>query len=212
MSVVYRTAEPDDINFVTNTWMTSFRDSDTAGFIAKAHWPSVAETEIRRILSREGVELYIAANPNGNKELKIDIHGWIAVERGFHVPGKVLVDGKRKRVMKLSVDPLVHYCFVKPVYRRNGLAKGLFAHASVDPSEPFYYSCKTQKSSQLSKLRKIPGGRHEPRICRFHRNHNKERRFDESNPIVTSKIQQRKPGGTGPKFVVHDFSPGPDER
>ncbi len=52
MAVAYREAEPDDLNFVTNTWMRSFRDSDTAGFIGLHNWAKVAEGEIRRILAR----------------------------------------------------------------------------------------------------------------------------------------------------------------
>ncbi len=197
MSVVYRQAQPSDINFVTNSWMRSFRDSDTAGFIGIHSWSEVAEREIRRILRRDGVELYVAGNPDANPELKIDAHGWVAVERGFFVPAKVLVGRRRKRVMRKSQIPLVHYCFVKPQYRGFGLARGLFEKAGVDPEKPFLYSCSTAVVASLRAVRKIPGGKWDPKICRFPRDHRKERRHVEGNSNSTHPIREELSGGAG---------------
>lgn len=178
MPIVYREAKPSDLDFVIDTWVSSFQHSKTAGILGVDSYRDAMIPEIKRILSRDGVELYVAANPNVKPGWTIDVHGWIAIERGFRLPTRRKVERRWRRVMVRSDAPLVHYCYVKKRYRKHGLARGLFRMAEVDPVERFYYSCSTVLENEVKRAGKITGGRWDPSIQRYPRDHKPERTYE----------------------------------
>jgi GNAT superfamily N-acetyltransferase len=108
-------------------------------------WRAVMEPQLRKLLTRPGVEVWVACHP-GEEDHRSDLYGWIAVERGHR-------------------QPLVLYVYVKQAYRRQGLARGLFAAVGIDPAAPFSYAAKTSAVRDLRS--KIPLSRWEPLIARF---------------------------------------------
>lgn len=164
--IEFREGRKSDVDLVVDSWLKSYRSSYTAGIVGIESWPEVMDREIRRILLRPGVDLIVACNPDSDAHrMRIDLHGWIAVERGFQTMERVLVRTRWEDRLVDSDRPLVHYVYVKSGYRNLGLARGLFKAAKVDPFEPFLYSCKTPVVSKVA--RKAPGGEWNPLICRY---------------------------------------------
>ena len=123
--------------FVLETWLTSFRKSPWAGVVPNDLYKPVYLNAIKQLLDR-GAMVLCAVNPDKPDH----ILGWICFERTSD-----------------SV-PVVHYVFVKPLYRKRGVAKSLFASAGIDPTARFFYTFKTPAA------RYFPGGRFEPAIAR----------------------------------------------
>lgn len=143
--VIRRWAEADRV-FVESTFLDNYRDSHAAGLIAMEDWKAVMAPQVRRILGRPGVRVYVASNPEESAEGRADLYGWIAVE-----------DGHPK--------PYVVFCYVKDPYRRLGIASRLLRAAGVDRGEPFMYATKTGIVSKLG--RAMPLARWYPLIIRF---------------------------------------------
>jgi GNAT superfamily N-acetyltransferase len=146
VSLAYRPAEVDDLVCIVGNWIDSFRSAHAAGMIAMADWKAVMTPQIRRVLARQNVEAFVAHHP-GETDHVADIYGWIAVERGH-------------------AQPLVHYCYVKSAYRKQGIARGLFRAAAIDPAKPFFYTCKTYVIHELRSKSLILSARWQPLIAR----------------------------------------------
>lgn len=146
MSLAYRPADVHDVGCIVGTWLDSYKNAHSAGLIAMDQWKSVMEPQVRRVLARAGVEAFVAYHP-GETDHIADLYGWIVVERGHD-------------------QPLVHYCYVKSAYRKQGIARGLFRIASVDPAAPFFYTCKTYVVHELRNRSLIAASRWQPLIAR----------------------------------------------
>lgn len=155
MSLSYRRAEERDLPFVVRSWVSSYRTAYAAGLLLMDDYRLIMERQVRRVLERPGVEVWVAYAPDED-DPRADLYGWIAVERGYEVP----VAGR----MQPAEEPLVHYCYVKSNYRREGIARGLFRAAGIDPAEPFAFTCTTGVVADLR--HKIPRARWNPLIAR----------------------------------------------
>lgn len=147
-ALAYRRAGEQDLVFVLDSWLDSYRTAHAAGLIAMEDWRVVMGPQIRKLLQRPGAEVIVAYKPK-EASGRADLYGWIAVEGGL-------------------AEPHVHYCYVKQPYRRMGIARGLMASAGIEPEGRFRYSCKTGVVSALKP--KIPRARWAPLVARFPKN------------------------------------------
>ena len=165
MTLAYRDAGDADRAFVIDSWSESFRCAHAAGLIAMSDWREIMPRQLERILARPCCTVTVACNPE-ESDTRLDLMGWIAVERGYSVPTRVRDARGRWADELLPTDaPLVHYVFVKQPYRRLGVARGLFAAARVDPAAEFAYTTKTAAAQKLAA--KVPRARWNPLIARF---------------------------------------------
>lgn len=165
MAVEYTTAKPSDLDFVVASWLDSYQSSYSAGLVQMNDWRAVMDPQIRKVLARPGVELYVARNPEADPDLRCDAHGWLACERGFKHRTRKMISGRWKSTWEQSDRPLVHYIYVKSAYRKRGIARGLFRAAEIDPIWPFYFTCKTPIVRDL--MRVAPGAEWNPLFARF---------------------------------------------
>ena len=125
-----------------------------------ADWAEIMPVQIGKVLDRDGVAVHVAHNP-GETDRSMDLHGWIATEREYLVSVKGKLTDPR--------CPLVHYVYVKAAYRRQVIARGLFAAAGVDPLSRFLYTCRVGllSSQEFDAQTRIPRARWEPLTARF---------------------------------------------
>lgn len=140
----YRRATEEDLHFVVESWLASYRTSYSAGLIAMSCWHEVMRPQLQHVLGRAGCEVLVAFDAQAYPGS--EIMGWIAGEPD-------------------PADRLVHYCYVKEFFRRQGLATGLFRRLGFSPEHSFTYSCKTPVVSKL--VSHLPGARFNPLQARF---------------------------------------------
>lgn len=145
--IAHRPIEPHDRRFVVDAWARSFQNADTAGMISPARWFAVIIPEIERILDARDTETFVAYEPN-DKDRLADLYGFIVMDRS-------------------APPPIVYYCYTKSVYRRAGIARGLFDAAGIDPGRLFLYTCTTAVVSRLVFDRKLPHAVWSPHMARF---------------------------------------------
>jgi len=136
VSLAYRAALERDLKFVLYSWVKSQKFEPTAGLIAVKDWRAVMTPQLASILARDGVRIFVAYKPE-ETDHTADLYGWIAVEHGHKAP-------------------LVHYIFVKKHFRYEGIGRGLFEAAGVDPAQWFYYSCQTKLLSRPDREGRTP--------------------------------------------------------
>lgn len=132
-----RAAKGTDAALILETWVGTYRNSPWAGVIPNNRFNEVTEDAIKQLLLRGSqIDCAVdAANPQ-------------------HVVGYVVHEKTRLG------EPVVHYLFVKDLYRRQGLARQLLEHAGIDPSAKFFYTFKTPFAKYFR------GGRYVPAIAR----------------------------------------------
>jgi hypothetical protein len=143
--IAYRDAGAADARFVAKSWVASYRDADTAGFVLVENWYDVMIPQVTQAMARPDVRTVLAYETT-NPDPGTNAYGFIVADT-------------------VEQPPLVYYVFVKAPYRRSGIARGLFAAVGVDPSRPFNYVCSTPMSHVLH--RKIPMARWAPKLGRF---------------------------------------------
>jgi hypothetical protein len=153
MTIAFRLATKADADrqFIVATWSSSYKKAHTAGIIQADDWAGIMHAQIPKILARPGMRAVIAVD-------KADpdyFYGWIAGDTS-------------------DVVPVVAYIYVKEPYRRQGIARGLFAALGVDPSKRFIYPCKTGIVAELSS--KIP-------LARFNNNEVRYPKESRRNPL-----------------------------
>lgn len=182
---VYRLAEPDDLDFVIKSWVSSFKTAHAAGILrittqdeqpfavpcgncgapVPHDFTAVMTHTLRAVLKRPGVAVWVAANPEALPPN--DLYGFLVVETGANLPSY------RPPTFELTVttakDPMLHFVFVKRSFRGFGFATGLLRAAGVDPEKPLLYSCKTADVSALEKAGKLPRARWSPLSVRFNK-------------------------------------------
>ncbi len=137
-SLAYRPAVAGDMSFVVPTFCDNTKRNKTAGICPFDEWNETTGRHFNRILERPGVECWVAYHP-GAVPGQSDLYGWLALERGHYV-----MRGGR---LQLATKPLVIFVYVKALFRRRGIARGLLRAAGVAGS--FDYAISTPSIAQL---------------------------------------------------------------
>lgn len=145
MSIAYRRATREDMPFIVDSFLESFRTSHAAGLICMDDWRVVMTRQLSLLLARTGVEIHVAYHP-GDTDRVADLYGWVAVERSD--PG-----------------PFVLYCYVKQAYRRLGVGKALLRASGLEPTGSWSYAAKTAIVTKLTS--KMPNAKWDPLRARF---------------------------------------------
>ncbi len=119
------------MHFVFKAWISSFEGSPWAGVVPAHVYYDIAKMSINQLLHR-GMKIALAVNPDDDNQ----IIGFIAYE---------------------SSGPLLHYLFVKDLFRGEGVAKALLAFAGFDPSGPVFHTFRTPDLSKLRRMVHRPG-------------------------------------------------------
>ena len=133
---LYREYEPADLPDIVKWWAGSFRRSKWAGTAPNNKFTEYMGETIAQLLAR-GSKCVMAVNP-GNKSQVL----------GFIVTEKTSKD-----------ENVVHYLFVKDIYRNRGISKGLLAAEGIKQDGSTFYTHKTAYSKHYK-------GKHVPEICR----------------------------------------------
>lgn len=133
---VFRDCTPDDVMDVVKWWTGSYRKSKWAGTIPNNKFSDVQGEVIRQLLSR-GAKCLLACNPASPEQ----------------VLGFVVHEATRKG------EPVVHYLFVKDIYRKRGVSKSLLAEVGIPGDGTAFYTHRTAYS-------KYYNGKHVPEIAR----------------------------------------------
>lgn len=127
-----RALAADDLPFVFNSWLKSFRDAPAVQSIPNSIYFAGQHDRIDRILKSAGLAAAVACNP----EDPTQIYGYIVAENA-------------------TVGSVVHWVYVKHPFRGHGVARGLFAAvvgAGTGPV-PFYYTHRVKASDRLVRER-----------------------------------------------------------
>lgn len=155
MKLAYRPASgPDDLEFVLSFWLDASRLSYSSGLISMADWYTVMWRQYEKAMSRPDMRTIVAYEA-GDPDFT---YGFIVADP----------TDQRVRQRDGSVHwwpALVLFVYTKQNYRKEGVARGLFAAAGVDPAKPFLYGCNTEMASRLSS--KVPLARFNPLVARF---------------------------------------------
>lgn len=123
--MVFRKAELKDKNFIFGSWLKSFRrSSDVHGVPNNIYFMNQHKT-IEILLAR--ANCLLICDPN-DPEI---IYGYLVSE----VVEKV---------------PVIHWLYVKHLYRGLGLAKRLMAQAGIDKNMPFCYTHNSSPAVQVA--------------------------------------------------------------
>ena len=162
MTIAYRPADlsqaPENAErrFIVDAWCRSYQFAHAAGMIAVEDWFAVMIPQVDKLLARPDVRTIVAHAPDDVDRIA-DLYGFITVDTAAR-------------------PPIVFYVFVKEPYRRNGVARGLFGAAGVDPKLPFVYACTTGIVSKIVYSRKIPLAKWDPLVARFGKHDTRPRR------------------------------------
>jgi len=128
-SLAYRRMLTSDLPLIYGTFADSYRGAHAAGPLPMHLWPKAAAGVIDWWLSRWCTRVVVACHPAETDTME-DVYGWLIHDVGYTAKGASM--------------PYVNYLYIKEKYRKKyGIARGLFAAAEIDPSEPFAYACKT---------------------------------------------------------------------
>lgn len=101
--LAFRAYRGSDASFVYSAWINSYKDSERAGIIPDHVFYGVTKTVVNSLMAR-GMQIILAVNPDDDDQLV----GFIAYE-----------------------PSVLHYCFVKDIFRRTGVAKALLEFADL---------------------------------------------------------------------------------
>jgi GNAT superfamily N-acetyltransferase len=141
VTIAFRAAVGEQERFlIVSAWTQNYKHAKTRGFIQAEDWYRVMDEQVDKALKRPDVRTIVAYNVEATDHVA-DVHGFITADTEER-------------------PPLVYYVFVKENYRREGIARGLFAAMGIDPTKPFNYVCSTPFVRRLE--RKIPLAKWEP--------------------------------------------------
>lgn len=145
--VAYRAATADDVPFILDSWMKSWRKSPWAGCIVNNSYFKVQRETIEQLIAR-GAKLEVACSPTKPTQ----ILGWVCSE--------------------LTTDPeprtVIHYIYVKDPYLRLPIAATLVQRSPG--RQPGYYSHRYRQVQDACDYKE--GWRHAPEIARRDRKEN----------------------------------------
>lgn len=123
---------------VIDSWCTFYQRSAYSGCVPNNVAGAVWAESIRQLLTR-GATMYVAINP----------------AKPDHWLGYALLERTGDGV------PVVHFAFVKPTYRREGVLRSLLSAAGIDRKGRLFWTFQTG-----SERRVFPAGRFEPSVAR----------------------------------------------
>ena len=156
MKLAFRPAEPDErrclcpgrpqdsshCSLIVSLWSSTYRESHYAGLLWHEDYAATMHAQITKVLEKQKRTAILAVDPKDS-----------AFVYGFIVGDTI------------GATPVVDYVCVREPYRREGVARALFAELGVSPSERFVYSCKTRIVTQLAA--KIPAARYDSLQARY---------------------------------------------
>lgn len=107
LAITFRSANKDDISFIFNSWLKSFRNSQFAKFIPNPTYFTEHHKVIEKLILNNLV--LIACDPKDEKQ----IYGWVCA-------------GLTEGIFTL------HYIYVKHTYRKLGIAKAMLNEVRKD--------------------------------------------------------------------------------
>lgn len=134
----FRLMKAEDFKFVLSSWLKSFRRSPWAGLIANNSYHSVMKQTVDQ-LSARGAQIVVAEN----RESPGQLLGFICFER-----------------TKVNI-PVLHYIFVKDLFRKQGIGAALLEMAGITRGKGFIYTFRTNDFNKRFK-----DGTHAPGIAR----------------------------------------------
>jgi len=167
-----RDMRQDDRRFVIKSWIDSYKASKSAGMLMNQpfqvggvdlDFEAVMTATIGRLIDAPDVHVLVASNPLVLPPK--DVHGFLVYELRPQITSYRPPLYVRER--QASPLPLVHYVFMKKIYRGFGIARALLRAAGIKPDEPFLYTCSTAISEQIKKANKIPRAHWEPSCARY---------------------------------------------
>ena len=117
------------------------------------HYYKVYTAAIEDLLSREGAQIVVATNPE-EKDARHEIFGWCCTEHGPEHP------------------PVLHYVYMKLVFRHAGMAKEMLQYTGILDAPEFWYTYRTLSWNEI--VRHNPRARHKPLFARFPKNVSEE--------------------------------------
>lgn len=170
-----RSATDSDLEFVVAAWVESYRMSHFSGPIPMPLYRSHMTEYVRWMLARPGIEVLVAHKPGESPP--DDVYGWLCMENDM--PMRVRrFDHQRGMTVEdelVSAQPIVHYVYVKQLFREHGIANRLFQFAEIDPRAGLVHTHKTAIVAKLQGLKKLPGATFAPQLARFPKNEPKEK-------------------------------------
>jgi GNAT superfamily N-acetyltransferase len=113
-------------------------------------WAVIMIPIVHKVLYRPGIKILVAYHPDEPKES--DAYGYAVIENGMRFPTRERVGRRTEKRMVDAPGPVVHYVYVKQLYRRVGIARALLVAAGVK-DVGFIYSCKTGVCSKIERLK-----------------------------------------------------------
>lgn len=110
MNLAFRPFQPSDTAFLYAAWIGSYEKSPWAGVLPQHAAYTIHKATIAQLFAR-GMAVSMAVNPDDHDQ----IIGFIAYEPG-----------------RLNESSLLHFVFVKDLFRRSGVAIQLLAFANFD--------------------------------------------------------------------------------
>lgn len=125
LPIHFRAATQEDVGFIFNSWLKSFRNSMHAKFISNTIYYTEHHKLVERLLKENKV--VVACNPEDPNQL----YGYICASEveGFFV---------------------CHYVYVKQTYRNMGLGKELLAQFNHEPTKAGLYTHHTRIADRLA--------------------------------------------------------------
>ena len=159
-----RPVAADDLAFVVDSWVESYRHAHAAGLIPMPHYQRVYREAVTWMLERPGVAVHVAVGPEDV------LCGFAAVETGAPVlvSRRARVAGQLQWVEQPepSPHPFVLYLYVKASFRGRGIACELLDAAGVDRQGRYLYASKTPEGSAWVE-KHAPLGKWSPLVARF---------------------------------------------
>jgi ribosomal protein S18 acetylase RimI-like enzyme len=125
--VKVRTARKSDIKFVLDSWSKSYRTSPWAGVVPNNKWHDLIRDLITQLVAR-GAVIHVAADDTNDDH----ILGWVCTE-------------------KRGNEMVLHYAWVRPEKRAQGIATRLIDESTDRPSEcKWFYTCRTNLSRGIT--------------------------------------------------------------
>lgn len=118
-----------DVAFLYAAWIGSYEKSPWAGVLPGHAAYSIHKATIALLLQR-GMKVTMAVNPDDDQQ----ILGFIAREPG-----------------------LLHFVFVKDMFRQQGIASALLTSAGFDRTQPLLHTFRTLDARYLGRLVHKPG-------------------------------------------------------
>jgi hypothetical protein len=131
-----------DLELVYSSWIRSFRDSHYAGPYPIQIYYDAIRNSIDLYRTRPGFRLMVAVNKCDHDQ----IYGWLAYEH-------------------ISDTQVIYYAYVKELFRRKGVLRGLLRSAYIEPARPIVYISRTRCASELLRHMAWPA-KHNPNIVR----------------------------------------------